>query len=423
MQVKYFPSKNNDWSQIPGQTVAVAVLLPDAYPGTTGKQWPWELLVHGIGERSGGILANLTNLVEGVDYNGDGIPDASFIKSFHKEVIDKYGIVLVVPTYEGFFDSNKVNWVYDFVRSKFSLVEKMAFGGFSYGGGAAVAYAKSSLANVKRMAVCFPCAPTNAGGVATYVGQANLPMHLFVNDEDDNAPTNIDVTKAIVTEFNKINPGIKVQYTAFRQKYHGGFDKATDIVVPTAPGGQGVINLSENVHEWYLDVLKNGPRPMKTATSVPPTPAPEPTPVDPIAEFNLTEGMVITTPTFQADGSASKNVKTDWEGYLWGVKPVQGGSWSARPEVGAYGGPLKKLIDLKDGKYEMSLQVMSPDRKTNTKKVTVTVKLGATVKTPVSFDSATDELTYSDGSTEKATATFADGNWTVKNQAGQTINL
>ncbi len=415
MQVKYFPKLNPDYSKIAGRDVAYAVLLPDKWD--KALKWPAMLSVHGIGERSGGTLENLKNLVEGFDYNNDGIRDNAYVTADMKTAVDKYGLVIIVPTYESdsFFDANKSGWVMASVNSEFSLKLDYWYDGFSLGAGAAI-NACTSVLTAPNIVFATPCAPTNSIGNAALVAQNNIVVHIYVNDQDDNGPTNLSVTKAIIAEINKYNPPVPAIYTAFHKFGHGGHNEAMTLTPPKAPGGQGFVDAAENNYEHFLDILKNGPRQMKSGTVQPVQPAQ----VALTADFNLSDGQVITTTIFDMDASNSTGVKDSWDGYKWDVKPVgpaAGKQYGVRAD-GAYGGPKKKLIDIVDGQYEIVLTVRNSAGSTAQKKVTVTAKIGA-AKTLIAFDSSTDIATYSDGSTEKATAVLKDGKWTIKNSAGQ----
>lgn len=410
MQVIYKPKRDSNYNLVPGQEVAYAALLPDGYPAL-GKKYGWVLMCHGISERSGGTLEHLKNLVEGVDYNKDGTIDGSFVKNFHKEAVDKYQLIFIIVTYSDFFDT-ECNWVYNDVLKNYSVVPKMLFDGFSLGGGAVYAFAKSSVANANKIAVAVPCAPTNQGGSTAAIAQAGLPMHFFVNDEDDNPSTDINVTKKIIADINAANPPIKARFTAFRQKYHGGFDKATDIVAPAAPGGQGVIDLSENIYEWYLDVLKNGPRQMKSGTVALPLPEPEP----PATTLEARVSYTIEGGKIHLVGDKSIGYKSGSEGRWEFVSAPEGVTkYQVFPGGSTYinaDGVLPK-----PGTYVFRFQLkdLSP--------LEVVVKFGDGPVVPIGFDSTTDLITYSDGTTEKGTAVFSGGKWVVKTASGQIINL
>src|SRR5687767_2103446 len=149
MKVKYYPKVDANWNNI--RPFAIAVLYPDSY--TTSKSYPCILSVHGIGERSSGALAMLTNLVEGFDYNGDGTREgAPFVTADTKTAIDLYGLIVVVPNYENFFEPDQVNTIMDFVKTEFSVVNEFMMQGFSLGGGAVTKYITSNLTNANKVA-------------------------------------------------------------------------------------------------------------------------------------------------------------------------------------------------------------------------------------------------------------------------------
>src|SRR5687767_892073 len=130
MQVRYYPKVDTNWSQIPGQDVGMAIAYPNNYDPT--KKYPFIMAIHGIGERGAGNLAMLENLIKGFDYNNDGIREgAPFLTTEMQKAIDQYGIVIAVPTYSNFFEPSLVNWTYDFVKTKYSIVDECLLTGFS----------------------------------------------------------------------------------------------------------------------------------------------------------------------------------------------------------------------------------------------------------------------------------------------------
>src|SRR5687767_3592 len=116
MQVKYYPKLDDSGNKI--REFAVAVLLPDAY--TSSKEWPWMMAVHGIGERSQGKKENLENLVLG-SLQPDGTRKWPFVTDEMKKAVEKYGLVMFIPTYENFFEPDIVNRNYDFGQVEFNL--------------------------------------------------------------------------------------------------------------------------------------------------------------------------------------------------------------------------------------------------------------------------------------------------------------
>lgn len=405
-KVEYFPKRDSNWNQL--REIAFAVLSPDNnYP----KPWKLEIAIHGISERGPGSLSSLKSLVEGPDYNNDKIPDGPpFVTADMKKAVNQYGILLIVPTYETneFFEPAKVNSLYDYAQANYTLYPKMFLTGFSYGGGATVKYATSSTANAARLALAIPCAPTRNVVDASVPGKAGIAMHFFVNDKDDNAPTNISVTKGMVDDINR-SATLKVLYTAFRKDGHGSNIEAWSLTPPKAPGGQGFIDAAENSYQLFSDIVISGkPRQMKSGTVIP-TPDPIPAPsTKAIVTFTLTGNRV------KLIGSESTGYTNGLDG-TWAIASAPAGlfSWDVFPGGSNYidaDGVLPKA-----GIYSFAFRLKGdPEVKT------VTINFG---KVPVSFDSSTDLLTYSDGSTEKATAIFSGGKWTVKTETGQIIQF
>jgi hypothetical protein len=146
---------------------------------------------------------------------------------------------------------------------------------------------------------------------------------------------------------------------------------------PTAPGGQGVINLSENIYEWSIDCWKNGPRQMKTSTTnIPTTPTTPTTPTMPTtakAEFNIADKQLITTSSIELDASASTGVINN--NYYWEVTKNSPPWVGQKLAGGAGGGPKKVLSNLTDGPYTIRLTI-NGDVKTERR--LFEVKLGGT---------------------------------------------
>lgn len=400
-KVEYFPKRDSTWKQL--RETGFAVLSPDNnYP----KPWKLEIAVHGIGERGPGSLSSLKSLVEGPDYNSDGIPDGpAFVTPDMKLAVNKYGIVLVIPTYETneFFEPAKVNFIYDYAQGNYTLHPKMFLTGFSYGGGATVKYATSSTANAGRLALAVPCAPTRNVVDASVPGKAGLAMHFFVNDKDDNAPTNINVTKSIVDDINR-TATLKVLYTAFRKDGHGSNIEAWSLTPPKAPGGQGFIDAAENVYQLFSDILINGPRLMKSGTVILP-------PAEPLPTTKAIASFMLTGNNLKLDGSKSTGYTTGTDGvWEYASGPVQY-SWDVFPKGSSY--IIADAVLTKPGTYKFSFKL-----KGDPEIQTLAVDFG---KVLVSFDSTTDLITYSDGTTEKGIAVFSGGKWTVKNSSGQIV--
>jgi dienelactone hydrolase len=426
MKVQYYAQRLNSWDTKLLRPTGFVVASPD---DEVPRPWKLMICVHGVGERSNGTIENLENLFLGFDYNNDGVREgAAFVPDDMKKAVDKFGIVLMVPTYESnkFFEPERINELYDWAKEHFYIHDKMLLTGFSYGGGAVFKYISSSLSNAQRVAYAVPCAGVSSLVDASIPGKAGIPVHAFSNDKD---PTvNVSNTINQVSNINKSNPDLKAIYTVFRRDGHGSNDEAWSFTPPKAPNGQGFTDAAENIYQVFDDIIRTGkPRQMKSGAVSPmplpdPDPLPTPAPVTLTAEFNLSNGQLINTPSFEMDASASIGVRSGWDGYSWDVVPIEKGTWNARPEGGAYGGPKKKLINLTDGKYSITLNVRDAAGKVASKSVNVVVALQVS-KIPVAFDSETDLIYYSDGSNEKGVAIYSGGKWVVKNAVGQVINF
>lgn len=412
MQIKYYPKRDNGYNLIKGMDVGFAVLLPDAY--NIQRKWPWQLSVHGIGERSGGTEESLRNLVIGVDYNKDGKVDSVYVTPGQREAVDKYGIIIVVPTYESntFFDPTKTHWVWNYIQQNFAVTPKYWYDGFSYGGGAALA-AATDLVTAPNIAYCTPCAPTNSLNKVNIglIGRHNIPVHVYVNDEDDNGATNLSVTKSIITAINAVNPPIKAVYTAFDKSGHGSHEEATTITPPKAPGGQGLIDAAENGYQVFLDILANGPRQMKSGAA----PIPEPFPVLPPAP------TVVAKPEYVIDGYKIHLIGDKSTGFTQGYDgkwefvsgPATVTSQQVFPGGSTYINADGILPKAGTYKFRFILKGASP--------IEITVNYGTAEKTLSTFNSATDLITYSDGTTEKGEAIYSSGKWTLKTATGKIL--
>jgi hypothetical protein len=419
MKIIYKPRIDATGNLISGQTVGVALLVPDS----PRQKYILEIAIHGIGEVSQGGIENLKNLVEGFDWNNDGIRDSGFVTADMKKAVDQYGIIIAIPTYPNFFEPSMVNFVYDQVKALYPIHDKMLLTGFSLGGGSVFKYITSSLANAGRVAYAVPVAAVYSIQDRTIPGKVNLPVHAFSCNPDPRVPSSN--TKNQINAINESNPSPRALYTFFNKNDHGGNIEAWSLTPPKAPGGDGFTDAAENIYQVVTDIINNGPRQMKSGAIQPvpgpPPPEPIPEPVDLKADFNLTDGQIVTSQVLDIDASASTGVKTGWDAYQWDIKPVTG-SWDFQLKNGAYTDkPTQRIINLnKNGTYSISLTVRDSKGNTATKKITITVNL--TGKVITAFDSATDLITYSDGSTEKGSAVYSGGNWVIKNSAGQIVS-
>lgn len=375
---------------------ACDVLLPDSYD--KAKHYIWYMMVHGVGERSAGTQDDLDNITLGFK-QADGTRMFAIATDDIKKAVDKYNIVIVLPTYTDFFEPAKVDLIYDHMLVTYSVTSRFAFDGFSLGGGAFERYATSSLQRAKNLIVGIPNAPTHEGTTWKNIVDANLPIHFFVNDNDTNGATNLSVTLRGVNAINALNPSIKAYYTAFHASGHGSYNEATSLTSPVAPGGQGIINISENIYEWGIDVFNNGPRPMKSGTVVTPPPPPTTSTVKPIVSYT------ITGTTAHLIGSKSIGYKEGYDG-VWSLESAPTGITSKLvfPTGSSYIDATAQLPV--EGTYVFKFTLKGADP------VQMTVQRGTATpveKKAASYSIALKLLTFDDGSTEAATAVITTG--------------
>lgn len=425
MKVIYVPKRDKDYNPIAGVDTGFSYLIPD----TEREKYLFAIFVHGVGEQSGGTLENLQNLVLG-QKQPDGSRLWPFVTEDMKRAVDLFGMIIAIPTYETntFFEPSKVNWVYDYIKARYSIYDRMMLPGFSLGGGAVFKYITSSLANANRVALAVPVAAVTSiiSNNKAIPGQAGVVTHAFSCDDDPRvSPSN---TLNQITAINSTNPSIKALYTFFRKRDHS-IEGAWSLIPPKAPGGTGFIDAAETIYQLFTDIVKSGvPRQMKSGVVIPiPQPIPNPTP-DPVvlkAEFNLSDNQIISSPVFELDASASMGVKSGWDAYKWDIKVLKTSSnesYAVRTESGAYvSNPRTRLIDIVDGEYEITLTVEDISGSVASKSVKIVVSLSG--KIPIGFNSTTDLVSYSDGSTESAEAVFESGKWTVKTADGTIITL
>lgn len=388
MKPIFYPAFDNNYN--PLQKVGIVMLFPDNHDYT--KPAPWMTFLHGMGNLGDGRQESLENLILGYRYSPDAERVNAPVPKDFITAVDQYGIVGVVPNYSKYFEPDSWNFVYDFVRAKYNLVDKFLGTGFSWGAGSLMKYVRASLANANRVALACPVAPTNDGGSWDNVKNGRTVYWNFVNKGDDNGPTNLSVSQNMVNGFNATTPPIRGLLTAKDINGHGGVEWALGLTPPKTPGGVGFTDAAENIYQLYLDILKAGPRQPKTGTIQPPA-------ATLTAAFNLVDRQVVTTSVFDLDASASIGVKTGWDAYKWDIVPINA-KWMTLQD-GAYGGPKKRISNLSNGTYSLTLTVKDPVGNTAQKAITITVQLSGTVlKQPVSFDWATQTLTFSDGSKE-----------------------
>lgn len=237
-----------------------------------------------------------------------------------------------------------------------------------------------------------PMSPASSGNTANIAATAAAGIRVmgFSGNSDGSFTENLNAFNA---KLNQTAPGRARAYIYLGG--HGGWSTYYDP------------SYKSNLWGGQMSIYEFGLASARGSTW---TPAPPPS-TTVKAAFNVEDGAVITTSSFEVDASASENAKPDWEGYLWGLKPIQGGSWGALPQGGAYGGVKKNIINLTNGVYQLSLTVKGINGQTNTRTINFTVNLGGTVPPPsgkkiTSFkvDNVNGNIvlviTYTDGTTQ-----------------------
>lgn len=380
MKLIYKPSYTDGYSKIAGQDVAMLICLPDNYNGTTS--WPWMQFTHGKGQLGPGTAAALKTVFEGTY---QAIPED------WKTAVDKYGIIGVIVNYNDFFQPGSWDFVYNYMRANYNTVPLPMGQGFSWGGGSLQKDYCTDIAHADRLACAVPIAPTielNSGW--DNVGKANLPVWFHVNEGDDVVGKSPAVNSAAAINKTAV---IKAELTIYKQNGHGGTNEALSL---TPPVGYG-----ENVYEWYLDILKNGPRAPKTGTvTQPPLPPPPATStVKPIVSYTITGTIA------HLIGSKSTGYKEGYDG-VWSLESAPTGITSKLvfPSGSSYIDATAQLPV--EGTYVFKFTLKGADP------VQMTVQRGTATpveKKPASYSIALKLLTFDDGSTEAATAVITTG--------------
>lgn len=260
-------------------------------------------------------------------------------------------------------------------------------------GGASTLESITTTGTLNLFTAAVPMSPASAGNTSntTATAAAGIRSMGFSGNADGSFTENLN---AFNSRLNQAAAGSARAYIYLGA--HGGWSTYYD------PG------YKSNMWGGQMSIYEFGLASARGSTWVPS--APPSTTVK--AEFNILDGAIITTSAFEVDASASENVRPDWEGYLWGIKPIEGGSWGAQPQGGAYGGVKKNIINLTNGTYLLSLTVKGINGQTNTKAINFKVNLGGTAppppgkkivtfKTDVVNGNIVITITYTDGTTQK----------------------
>ncbi len=237
-----------------------------------------------------------------------------------------------------------------------------------------------------------PMSPASSGGSAAGTAAAGIRSWGFSGNNDGSFTSNLN---SFAAKLNQITPGAARNYIYLGG--HGGWSAYYDPAYKSNLWGG-----SMNIYEFGLASARGSAW----------IPAPPPS-TSVVAMFNMNEGDTVRAATHEVDGSASQNVRTDWEGYLWGLKPLVGGSWGAQMAGGAYGGPKRNMINLTNGTYELALTVKGVNGQTNTRTINFVVAIGGTTPPQPPAKTITNVVTRIEGGLIVVVITWSDGTTTT----------
>lgn len=357
--------------------------------GKTTNTSPLMIFAHGIGERGAGTTASLTTLL-------NGIPQQI------KDGVEKYGWKCLAVQSDSAFTLNEIGFARTWGLANLAVNPKKKYGfGLSWGAGGWMGYVLASLANAKLFDAVAVDSMTWVSGNEANVVNANLPLWLGHNINDNNSGTPPAATEAWVDAINKLNPKVKAVKTMFNGPVvHGSWGSFFAIdKIPIPAGSRGLIDPAVNVWEWaemndadtrvQVPSLSNNPIPVPTLT----------------AAFTA----ALNGNTLVLDGSGSTGYKKDYDAFVWGVDPLWGpgqGDYGMVVVGGAYGGPGKTVTNLKPGKYTVSLTVQDANGKKMQKAITLEVPTTGMppVKVPIGYNGTM--LIFSDSTQETATMSW-----------------
>lgn len=399
----YYPRSNEYLTTIYRQ-VGYSVVAPKSLDKT--KKYPVWLVIHGVGERGQGRLDDLRNVLLGYDYDGAGPRgrEPAVVYPDLLKAVNQEQFLLVAVNYGGEFNPGDINFVLDEVEKNWPVdVSREALLGFSLGGGAVVRYITSSLANAYRVALAVSVAPVNWATNYSYIRDATLPVIGVTNQSDPTvSPNNI---KTIVSSINALSPSIPAQLVTFAQSGHGGFREI-----------QSLSYSPQTIYSYLNSITKDSPKAYPTTSTKPPVVEPPATTL-PVLKFTAPD--ITSTPSFKLQGCPS----TDWDSFKWGVLSVPKGANVYSPFVTSGAGWCEANVTLTvEGAYSFFAQACKGASCVRDTFVVTYQKTTIPVpRNPVSFETITGLLLFSDGTTEKATAmvNFTTKKVTVKTEDGK----
>lgn len=376
--ISYYPRISDDGKTVYGQD-AYAVKVPQGYD--RAKLYPVILLVHGMGERSQGTLADIKNVWLGFDYDGAGpLPRQYAIATdeFNK-ALDQYGIIGVAVTYGGEFNPTDVDWVMDAVEAEYAVDRtREAIVGFSLGGGAVIREGTSSLAAAKRWVLMVGCAPVNWATNYKYIVDAKTQFIGTTNRTDPTVnPSNV---KTMVASINALNPVIPADLIVFEQDGHGSFNEMLMLSHPQVP---------QNIYEYIKSVSTDNRLPYPTSKT---NPVPPVTTIPPVTTVKPVTSFTLTGTTARLIGSKSTGYKDGLDG-VWELVSGPATSRQVFPTGSSYIDATAQLPAEGTYVFRFALKGAEP--------VDMTVQRGSVVTRSIkTVDLAAKTVTFSDNTTE-----------------------
>ncbi len=290
-----------------GNAYGTIIVKPTTSTGTL----PLVVFLHGQGGKGDGSSAALNTLMGEIPTN-------------LQLAVDKYKFIAICPQTPYSWNMDEVDSTLDWVNKNLTYDKTRRYlTGLSLGAGGAIWYVKQSLVKAKNFHAMAAIATTRQySGSAKNIADANLPVWLFHNIDDNNGGTPVVATNEVYDDIIKYNPITKPTKTLFDKYGHGGWGEAYDPVnPPKAPNGQGLTNVNITLWDWFL--MNSETKRVEVPTSTPPS-------------TSLTAKAVATISgnIVSLNGGQSQN----WKNATWsiddvpdGVNPysiqIKGGGW------------------------------------------------------------------------------------------------
>jgi hypothetical protein len=237
------------------------------------------------------------------------------------------------------------------------------------------------------------------------IAKANVAVWAGVHKAD--AKVGSAPTLKAINGINSFNPPVKAVYSMWPGDGHGPTNTILGLIPFTITNGEGLINPSENVYQWYKSILANGPRQPLSGTIITNPPPSDNPPIALTAKLTYTiEGDTVKLDASQSTGVAPNQ----WDSYSFGFEPNYGS-----PTPGTYGWkavspysstPIKIMEGVKKGDYLVKLTVRDKAGNKVSDTVIVTVPDAAPLKKVVAYSYVLKQLIFDDTTVEEVSAVF-----------------